>query len=156
MGYELIRDCWPDSSTANCAVTAKESEVSFRTIPFTDAWYFGAGMLSFVGKEDTAIRLLRAPHWSTAFVCILPWTMTRCSIRSDNGKNSRRRARQESLARRNSLPTPEFKSSNKWFPDIPPLGRIPPLQNHVVFAHSSDLKLVGPPDMSAIRRRQEV
>jgi len=60
MGYELIRDCWPDSSTANCAVTAKESEVSFRTIPFTDAWYFGAGMLSFVGKEDAAIRLLRA------------------------------------------------------------------------------------------------
>jgi TolB-like protein len=60
MGYELIRDCWPDSSTAKCAVTARQSEASFRTIAFSDAWYFGAALLSFVNKKDGAIRLLQA------------------------------------------------------------------------------------------------
>jgi len=60
MQYELIRDCVPDATTAICAATARESEASFRTIPFTDAWYFGAGLLSFVGKKDAAIRLLRS------------------------------------------------------------------------------------------------
>jgi len=58
--YELIRDCVPDATTAVCAATARESEASFRTIPFTDAWYFGAALLSFVGKKDAAIRLLQA------------------------------------------------------------------------------------------------
>ena len=48
---ELIRNCVPDSSTVKCAATARESEISFRTIPFTDAWYFGAALLSFVGKK---------------------------------------------------------------------------------------------------------
>jgi len=57
---ELIRNCVPDSSTVKCAATARESEISFRTIPFTDAWYFGAALLSFVGKKDGAIRLLQA------------------------------------------------------------------------------------------------
>jgi eukaryotic-like serine/threonine-protein kinase len=70
-GYELIRDCWSNSSAAKCAGTAKESEASFRTIPFTDAWYFGAAMLSFVGKEDSAIRLLRAA--SEHGLCVYPF-----------------------------------------------------------------------------------
>ncbi len=60
MSYELIRDCVPDADTSKCAVTARESEASFRSIPFTDAWYFGAALLSFVGKKDASIRLLRS------------------------------------------------------------------------------------------------
>jgi len=60
MQYELIRDCVPDAATTKCAATARESEASFRTIPFTDAWYFGAAMLSFIGKKDASIRLLKA------------------------------------------------------------------------------------------------
>jgi len=69
-GYELIRDCWPDSSTAKCAETAKESEASFRSLTFTDAWYFGAAMQAFAGKKDAAIRLLRAA--SERDLCIYP------------------------------------------------------------------------------------
>ena len=68
--YELIRDCWPDSSTLKCAETAKESEASFRSIAFTDAWYFGAAMQAFVGKKDAAVRLLRAA--SEHDLCIYP------------------------------------------------------------------------------------
>ena len=60
MSYELIRDGVPDADTSKCAVTARESEASFRSIPFTDAWYFGAALLSFVGKKDASIRLLRS------------------------------------------------------------------------------------------------
>jgi serine/threonine protein kinase/tetratricopeptide (TPR) repeat protein len=68
--YELIRDCWPDSSTSKCAETAKESEASFRSITFTDAWYFGAAMQAFVGKKDGAVRLLRAA--SEHGLCVYP------------------------------------------------------------------------------------
>jgi hypothetical protein len=68
--YELIEDCWPDSSTLKCAHTAKESEASFRSTAFTDAWYFGAAMQAFVGKKDAAIRLLRAA--SEPDLCIYP------------------------------------------------------------------------------------
>jgi tetratricopeptide (TPR) repeat protein len=60
MQYELIRDCVVDAATTKCDATARESELSFRTVPFTDAWYFGAAMLSFAGKKDASIRLLRA------------------------------------------------------------------------------------------------
>jgi len=35
MNFELLRDCWPDSSTSKCAETAKLSEADFRAIPFT-------------------------------------------------------------------------------------------------------------------------
>jgi serine/threonine protein kinase/tetratricopeptide (TPR) repeat protein len=70
MEYELIRDCWPDSSSSKCAEAAKESEASFRTIPFTDAWYFGAAMQAFVGKKDAAVRLLRAA--SEHGLCVYP------------------------------------------------------------------------------------
>jgi DNA-binding winged helix-turn-helix (wHTH) protein/TolB-like protein len=70
MGYELIRDCWPDSSTAICATTARQSEASFRTITFSDAWYFGAALLAFVDKKDNAIRLLRAATEHS--LCVYP------------------------------------------------------------------------------------
>jgi tetratricopeptide (TPR) repeat protein len=70
MGYELIRDCWPDSSTAICATTARQSEASFRNITFSDAWYFGAALLAFVDKKDNAIRLLRAATEHS--LCVYP------------------------------------------------------------------------------------
>jgi TolB-like protein len=57
---ELIRNCVPDASTPKCVASAQDTETSFRAIPFTDAWYFGAALLSFVGKKDAAIRLLQA------------------------------------------------------------------------------------------------
>jgi TolB-like protein/tRNA A-37 threonylcarbamoyl transferase component Bud32 len=68
--FELLRDCWPDSSTSKCVQTAKESEADFRVIPFTDAWYFGAAMQAFVGKKDAAVRLLRAA--SEHDLCVFP------------------------------------------------------------------------------------
>lgn len=68
--FELLRDCWPNSSTLKCAETAKESEASFRSIPFTDAWYFGAATQAFVGKKDAAVRLLRAA--SEHGLCVYP------------------------------------------------------------------------------------
>jgi eukaryotic-like serine/threonine-protein kinase len=68
--FELLRDCWPDSSTPKCAETAKQSEADFRAIPFTDAWYFGAAMQAFVGKKDAAVRLLRAA--SAHGLCVYP------------------------------------------------------------------------------------
>ena len=60
MQRELIRDCWPDSSTEKCAITARQSEASFRAITFSDAWYFGAALQAFLNKKDGAIRLLQA------------------------------------------------------------------------------------------------
>jgi len=68
--FELLRDCWPDSSTSKCAETAKQSETDFRAIPFTDAWYFGAAMQAFVGKKDAAVRLLQAA--SEQGLCVYP------------------------------------------------------------------------------------
>jgi hypothetical protein len=68
--FELLRDCWPDSSTSRCDQTAKESEADFRIIPFTDAWYFGAAMQAFVGKKDAAVRLLWAA--SEHGLCVFP------------------------------------------------------------------------------------
>jgi len=68
--FELLRDCWPDSSTSKCAEAAKESEASFLTIPFTDAWYFGAAMQALVEKKDAAVRLLRAA--TERSLCVYP------------------------------------------------------------------------------------
>jgi eukaryotic-like serine/threonine-protein kinase len=68
--FELLRDCWPDSSTLKCAETAKQSEADFRAIPFTDAWYFGAAMQAFAGKRDAALRLLQAA--SERGLCVYP------------------------------------------------------------------------------------
>ena len=68
--YELIRDCWPDSTTSKCAEASKQSEASFQMLTFTDAWYFGAAEQAFVGKKDAAVRLLRAA--SEHDLCIYP------------------------------------------------------------------------------------
>jgi eukaryotic-like serine/threonine-protein kinase len=68
--FELLSDCWPDSSTSKCDQTARESEADFRFIPFTDAWYFGAAMQAFVGKKDAAVRLLWAA--SEHGLCVFP------------------------------------------------------------------------------------
>jgi eukaryotic-like serine/threonine-protein kinase len=60
--YELVRDCWPDNSTAKCDAAVKESEEGFQTIPDANAWYFGAATFAFLGKEEPAIRLLNAAN----------------------------------------------------------------------------------------------
>ncbi len=70
MQRELIRDCWPDSSTQKCAITARQSEASFRAITFSDAWYFGAALQAFLNKRDSAIRLLQAATEHN--LCIYP------------------------------------------------------------------------------------
>ena len=71
MQRELIRDCWPDSSTEKCATTARQSEASFRAITFTDAWYFGAAIQAFFNRKDSAIRLLQAATDNN--FCIYPY-----------------------------------------------------------------------------------
>ncbi len=43
-----------------CAITARQSEASFRAITFSDAWYFGAALQALLNKKDGAIRLLQA------------------------------------------------------------------------------------------------
>jgi serine/threonine protein kinase len=68
--YDVIRGCWPDSSTSNCAEAVKQSEASFRSITDTNAWYFGAALYAFVGKKDAAIRFLRAD--SEHDFCVYP------------------------------------------------------------------------------------
>jgi TolB-like protein/cytochrome c-type biogenesis protein CcmH/NrfG len=71
MQRELIRDCWPDSSTEKCATTARQSEASFRAITFTDAWYFGAAIQAFFNRKESAIRLLQAA--TDHNFCIYPY-----------------------------------------------------------------------------------
>jgi TolB-like protein/tetratricopeptide (TPR) repeat protein len=71
MQRELIRDCWPDSSTEKCAITARQSEASFRAITFSDAWYFGAALQAFLNKKDSAIRLLQAA--TEHDLCVYPF-----------------------------------------------------------------------------------
>jgi tetratricopeptide (TPR) repeat protein len=58
--YELIRDCLPGSSTPKCAATAERSEKGFLNLPDPDAWYFGAALFAFLGRNDASIRLLDA------------------------------------------------------------------------------------------------
>jgi eukaryotic-like serine/threonine-protein kinase len=70
MQFELLRDCWPDSSTAKCDLAAKQSESSFRAITFSEAWHSGAAVLAFVNHKDGAIRLLRAANEHN--LCIYP------------------------------------------------------------------------------------
>jgi serine/threonine protein kinase len=68
--YDVIRGCWPDSSTTNCAEVVKQSEASSRSIPDTNAWYFAAAMFALLGKKDAAIRFLRAD--SEHDFCVYP------------------------------------------------------------------------------------
>jgi serine/threonine protein kinase len=58
--YDLIHECWPDSSTTKCKETVELSEAASNNIPDADAWYFGAAMFAFVGKKEPAVRLLNA------------------------------------------------------------------------------------------------
>jgi len=58
--YALARECRPDAPTSKCEETAARSEASFLAIPDADAWYFGASMLAWAGKEKPALRLLEA------------------------------------------------------------------------------------------------
>jgi len=58
--YALARECRPDAPTSKCEETAARSEASFLAIPDADAWYFGASMLAWAGKEKPALRLLDA------------------------------------------------------------------------------------------------
>jgi tetratricopeptide (TPR) repeat protein len=58
--YALVRDCLPDPSSPKCAATAERTEKGFLNLPDPDAWYFGAALFAFVGREDAAIRLLDA------------------------------------------------------------------------------------------------
>jgi serine/threonine protein kinase len=60
--YDLLRACWPDSSTPRCAAAVRESEESFLSIPDGNAWYFGAAAFAFLGQEGAAIRLLDAAN----------------------------------------------------------------------------------------------
>ena len=109
--FELLRDCWPDSSTLKCAETAKESEANFRSISFTDAWYFGAAMQAFVGKKYAAVRLLRAA--SEHSLCVTPrWTAIYCSTKSGTRLSLKQYVGLAWNARRSSSPTPESKVSS--------------------------------------------
>ncbi len=58
--YDLMNDCLPDSSSAKCDVAVKKSQESFLSIPDANAWYFGAAMFAFLGKDAPAVRLLDA------------------------------------------------------------------------------------------------
>ena len=95
MGYELIRDCWPKSSTAGCAATAKQSEANFRKITFSDAWYFGAALLSFVDEKEGAIRLLQAATEHS--LCVYP------SVDSDRLFDKIRNSREFQAARQEGI-----------------------------------------------------
>jgi len=68
--YELIHNCWPDSSSRACDEIANKLASSSRSIPDADAWYFGAAMFAFLGKKDIAVRLLDAD--SKHSFCIYP------------------------------------------------------------------------------------
>ena len=58
--YEIVRECWRDSSTAKCSALVARSESEFLHLPDPDAWYFGAAMFAALGKKEAAIRLLDA------------------------------------------------------------------------------------------------
>jgi eukaryotic-like serine/threonine-protein kinase len=58
--YEIVRQCWKDSSTAKCSALVARSESEFMHLPDPDAWYFGAALFAALDKKDAAIRLLDA------------------------------------------------------------------------------------------------
>ena len=59
--YEVVRNCWPgSSSTADCARIVAQSEAEFNQLPDPDAWYFGAALFAWLDKKDAALRLLEA------------------------------------------------------------------------------------------------
>jgi len=58
--YDVVRECWPDSSTPKCVALVSQSESEFLRLPDPDAWYFGAALFASLGKKEAAIRLLPA------------------------------------------------------------------------------------------------
>jgi hypothetical protein len=58
--YEVVRSCWPNSSTPACARIIAQSEAEFLQLPDPDAWYFGAALFAWLDKKEAALRLLEA------------------------------------------------------------------------------------------------
>jgi len=58
--YDVVRECWADSSTPKCVALIAQSESEFLRLPDPDAWYFGAALFASLGKKEAAIRLLTA------------------------------------------------------------------------------------------------
>jgi serine/threonine protein kinase/tetratricopeptide (TPR) repeat protein len=58
--YEVVRNCWPNSSTQACQRIVAQSESEFLRLPDPDAWYFGAALFAWLDKKDAALRLLDA------------------------------------------------------------------------------------------------
>jgi len=58
--YEVVRACWPNSSTPACDRIIAQSVSEFVQLPDPDAWYFGAAMFAWLDKKEAAVRLLDA------------------------------------------------------------------------------------------------
>jgi TolB-like protein/tRNA A-37 threonylcarbamoyl transferase component Bud32 len=58
--YEVVRNCWPNSSTPACDRIIAQSVSEFLQLPDPDAWYFGAALFAWLDKKDAALRLLEA------------------------------------------------------------------------------------------------
>jgi serine/threonine protein kinase/tetratricopeptide (TPR) repeat protein len=58
--YEVVRECWRDSSTEKCSALVTRSESEFLHLPDPDAWYFGAALFAALGKKEASLRLLEA------------------------------------------------------------------------------------------------
>jgi hypothetical protein len=58
--HNLVQACWPDAKRAACGEAVTKSEAALLAVPDGDAWYFGAGVMAFLGQEDAMVRLLEA------------------------------------------------------------------------------------------------
>jgi len=58
--YEVVRTCWPNSSTPGCDRTIAQSLSQFLQLPDPDAWYFGAALFAWLDKKEAALHLLEA------------------------------------------------------------------------------------------------
>jgi len=58
--YDVVRTCWPDSSTPACHRIIAQSVSEFVQLPDPDAWYFGAALFAWLDKKEAAVRLLDA------------------------------------------------------------------------------------------------
>jgi len=58
--YEVVRTCWPNSSTPGCDRTIAQSLTQFLQLPDPDAWYFGAALFAWLDKKEAALHLLEA------------------------------------------------------------------------------------------------
>ena len=59
--YQVVRSCWPNSSTPACDRTIAQSVSEFIQLLDPDAWYLGAALsFAWLDKKDAALRLLDA------------------------------------------------------------------------------------------------